>query len=137
MPRRRRRFDPILPTANGTPLRVALYDVVNAIDDVLRAWVADDERADALRLATVLLGRDGRVAIVVFDSADELASVREASRAAALSAALRVNAALASAYQERWAPPRTILSACHAVARLIEIVRPPTPVADAVAARWN
>jgi hypothetical protein len=137
MARRRRRFDPILPHDDGTPLRRALGEAAEAIDTVIREWIALDELADALRLATITFLRDGRVAIVVFDqAARDVTSVREASRAAALHAALRVNASLASAYQERWAPPRTILAACHAVARVIAVLHGTGASEDAVS-RWN
>ena len=64
----------------------------------------------------------------------DVPSVLEASRSAAIIAALRVDAALGAAYQDRWAPPRIVLAACYAVARLIEgLQRPPA----AELPRWN
>lgn len=135
MPLRRRRA--ILPRSLASPIRSALTDVGDAVRTVLGEWITHCERSEPLRLALGALRRDASLAIVLLDEPErDVATVVAASRAAAIQAALRVNACLASAYQERWAPPRTILVACHAVARVIELLHAGGS-APAEIPRWN
>jgi hypothetical protein len=136
MPLRRR----IIPRSEASPIRSAVTDAADAVREVLLGWVGRGELAEPLRRALALLRRDASLAIVLLDEpVRDVPAVVEASRAAAIQAALRLNACLASAYQERWAPPRTILAACHAVARLIEALQAPPARTDTtdVGPRWN
>jgi hypothetical protein len=132
MPRRQHRTVP----DDATPLRRLLHHALSAIELVVDEWLAPEADLVLLAAAIKLLRRDVVLAIVLLDEPDrDVPSVLEASRAAGITAALRVNAALGAAYQDRCAPPRTVLAACHAVARLIEALHRP-PAATEIA-RWN
>ena len=119
-----------------TPLRLGLAEAAQRTLAVLDGWLATDVEAVPLRRALDGLRRDACLAIVLLENSEHVSdSVKAACRAAAVTAALRINACLASAYQERAAPPRTILTACHAIARLIEQLHGAIGT-DAVP-RWN
>jgi hypothetical protein len=131
MPRRHRR----VKTDEATPLRRLLRQALSAIEVVVDEWIAAEGHLAQLADSIHGLRRDVVLAIVLLEEPErDVPSVLEASRSAAIIAALRVNAALGAAYQDRWAPPRIVLAACYAVARLIEgLQRPPA----AELPRWN
>ena len=125
-----------MPDPSDTPLSLALRQAFRGLGTVLDDWNADPIESVALRRAATALRRDACLAIVLFEHPERAGdTVLGASRAAAIASALRVNACLASAYQDRSARPRTILAACHAVARLIEQLNAATGSAAAV--WWN
>jgi hypothetical protein len=134
MPRRRRRRRETLPSF-AAQMRVGLREAHTAIDDVLCDWLGDDDLADPIRTAVIDLYREVRMAIAIVDEDEPPPAAAIRARTTAIDAALRVNAALASAYQERLAPPRGILAACHAVARLIQRLH--VAVEEQAILRWN
>jgi hypothetical protein len=117
MPRRRRRFDPVLLPASAA-LRRGLRELREALTDVAADGRTDDVVGGALRAGLSWLEPEVRIAIVLLDELDAPPLPLATARERALDVLHRIDGVIATAYEDRRAPVRGLYAACYAVAQL-------------------